>query len=161
METIIDFSTANFIQFSLSNDHSIGDILTKPAEVASKMNLTLTPMQLKQIDYLNTIPEREKLSALSSRSKDFIKEVLKDGRYLLDWKNKPKEVGDRLGISIGPDVVKELEDIDLKDFIDPDASQLVGPRIGIISIAIAVILGSQQMAEEPHPILDFSKVEKI
>lgn len=157
----IDVDTAKFIQLSMKKGFKINETLSNPDIVSKKLGLSLTGIQLQQLQSLNTIPERKELRNLSEDAKQFVSSVLKDGRYVLDWKEKPQEVSERLGLSLNPDIISELDNIDLTDYLDPDISPVAGVKIAIISVAIAVVLGSADIGDEQYPVLDLSKIEKL
>jgi hypothetical protein len=161
MENPIDFKTANFIQFSLSQGKSLNEILSNPEKLSVEMGTSLGLKEIEELKLFNENPIKNQLNSLSNGSKDFIKEVLKDGRYVLDWKDKPREVANELGLSISPDIEDELDNINLGDFINPDINPVAGVKIAIISVAIAVVLGASSIGDEQLPVLDFSNVEKL
>ncbi|WP_420320108.1 hypothetical protein [Flagellimonas sp.] len=161
MENVIDFKTANFIQFSLSQGKSLSDILNKPKELSTKMGIQLGALEIEQLKKLDKNPAKKQVSNLSDQSKNFIREVLKDGRFVLDWKAKPIEVANELGLSLTPEMEDELGNIDLNDFINPDINPVAGVKIAIISVAIAVVLGASSIGDEQPPVLDFSNVKKL
>ncbi|MDT0678518.1 hypothetical protein [Autumnicola musiva] len=161
MKYPIDFNTANFIQFSLSQGKKLNEILSSPQKLSDEMGTSLGVKEIEQLKGLDENPIKNQLNSLSSGSKDFIKEVLKDGRYVLDWKDKPREVANELGLSISPDIEDELDKIDLRDFINPDINPVAGVKIAIISVAIAVVLGANSIGDEQLPVIDFSNVEKL
>jgi len=161
MENPIDFKTANFIQFSLSNGKNLKEILTNPAQLSKDMGIQLGSSEIKQLKELNENPIKSQLNSLSPESKGFIKEVLKDGRFVLDWKDKPLVVANELGLSITPEIEEELHNINLDDFINPNINPVAGLKIAIISVAIAVIVGANAIGEDQLPVIDFSNVVKL
>jgi hypothetical protein len=157
----INVNTANFIQFSLSQGHNINEVLATPHSVGGKLGISLNSDQINEIEQIKSLPQREQLKNLSPKAKHFIKEVLKDGRYVLDWKNSPYEVSEKLSLSVEPDVITELDEIDLSDFLDPNINPVAGIKIAIISVAIAVVLGSADIGDDTLPVLDLSNVTKL
>lgn len=161
MENQINFKTANFIQFSLSQGKTVQEILKNPKVVSEQMGIILDEVEFQQLKSLNENPVKNQLNTLSQDSKDFVKEVLKDGRFVLDWKDKPSQVANEIGIPISPNVENELRSINLEDFLDPNVNPLAGVKIAIISVAIAVVLGSASIGDEHILVHDFSNVEKL
>lgn len=158
----ISVSTANFIQYSLSQGHKINEIMQDPSGVGSRVGTKLTKSEHDEIRALANLPVNSELKSLSPPAKDYIKSVLIDGRYVLDWHLKPNEVAERLGLSINPEVVDELSGIELPDLLNPDENPVAGVKIAIISVAVAVIVAANgEIGQEEFPVLDLSKVEKL
>lgn len=161
MDTI-STSTANFIQYSLSQGHSISEVMQSPSTVGKRLGTTLTPKELKEIQTLKDLPTNDELRSLSPPAKAYIRAVLVDGRYVLDWHLNPNEVAERLGLSIEPEVVDEVTGIELHDLLNPDVNPVAGIKIAIISVAVAVIVAANgEIGQDEFPVLDLSKVEKL
>ena len=159
METRLEFKSANFLQYALSQGENLSKVLADPAEYADKYHTDLSKAELYQIKALEKYSPKNFRPRTSEETTRFIREVVKDGRYIIDWKYKPEKVAKELGLSISDDVVNEIGEIDLSDIIDTSPDALKG--IAIVSIAVAVIVTASGNVAEENPIIDFSGITKL
>lgn len=156
----MSFKTANLLQFGLGQGARLTEVLEQPEQFANRMGLSLGDAELAQIRRLKTDEVKDKVSGLSEGAKSFVQEVVRDGRFLIDWKDDPVSVSTKLNLPpLDPAIVNELKRIDIDDLLDPHPEAIKG--IVIISIAVAVIVASSHVIEDELPIIDFSKVEKL
>lgn len=159
MERKINFNTANFMQFALSQGYSIDKILKEPAAIGKNMNIDLGTDVLPTIEFLNSPAVRDKINLISAEAQEFVREVVKDGRFILDWKDKPREVANSIGLTISPEAENEITNFNIEDLLDRRPDQLRG--LGLVSFAIAVIVAAADVIDDELPIIDFSKIEKL
>lgn len=163
MEKHLDMSAANFLQLAISDGRSAVNVVRDPERIAAAMGITLSAAQRASIQHLNSGAVRGRLMTLSPDAQRYMREVVKDGRYLSDWKDKPVEVGQRLGLEVKPNLSAEIAGLKLSDIVAPHGSSTT-MRVGaatVISVAVAVIVASAGLDGEEMPVIDFSKIEKL
>ena len=156
-------SAAQFMKTAIGDGRSAVDVVRDPDAIAAAMGIKLTAAQRASIQHLNSGAVRDRLETLSPDAKRYMREVVKDGRYLSDWKEKPAEVAQRLGMSVKPGLVTEISGLKISDIVAPHGSPTT-MRVGaatVISVAVAVIVASAQLDDEAMPVIDFSKIEKL
>ena len=160
MKKSLDFQAANFLQFALSQGHSVQKLVSNPLQVAKSMNVTLTKPQIEVIKSLGEQKVKQDFKGLSENCQGYLREVIKDGRFLVDWKEKPRQVADYLGYEIDPKTIQELENFDLWDIIgDQRTDGWMAIAVGA-AIVILVAVYSIDVSYD-FQIVDFSHIRKL
>lgn len=161
MSKLLDVSAANFLQIAISNGFSARDVVADPDTIAAKLGSSLCDDERSGIQRLNDPDIQKRFTSLSDDARKYMGEVVKDGRYLADWKNRPAEVGQRLGLTVEPSIVTEIEHVDLSDVIVSHGNPTTMRAATVISVAVAVIVAASGHGDEEMPVIDFSKMEKL
>lgn len=160
----LDLGAAEFLKSAISSGYSAGDVVADPDAIAAKLGTSISDTQRSGIRRLNDPDLQKRLTSLSPEAHSYMLEVVKDGRYLSDWKSQPIAVGGRLGLTVNPAIADEIGGIDLSDIIAPhgDPTTMRAGAATVISVAVAVIVAASADTDgEEMPIIDFSKLEKL
>ena len=155
----MDYTTAAFVQHALAQGTKAVELVQAPESFAQQFGGSLSQGQLDAIRDLGALDARQRVASLSTEARGFVKAVVTDGRYLLDWREQPDVVAGRLGLSVHPDVIDEIRDVDIDDLFDHHPDELRG--LGLVAFAIAVIVAAADVVDEDLTIRDLSRVEKL
>ncbi len=160
MAMYLDFQSAAFMNHALAQGVPARDLVDRPEEYATRFGAALSEEQVSNIRQFGNLGERSGVKRFSPQSQRFVRHVVADGRYLLDWQSKPEEVAERLNYEISPEVVVEVRGAELEDIIgSSDPAALRG--LGIASFIIAVVVAAADVGPTDATIIDFSNIQKL
>jgi hypothetical protein len=148
-----------FLQKAISDGVKVSDLVINPKSFERYSPGGLSDVQISEVSALGQRSQREAQNPLSPSARDFLREVVVDGRYILDWSTRPSEVADIIGYEINPDIIDEITRRDLTDFTVDVGTEMRG--LALVSVAIAVIVAANGLTGLDETVIDFSKIEKL
>lgn len=158
----LSVETIRFLRDGLERGLSFEEMTLRPDALEKALGRPLPDHSNTQIRALASAELRDRVASLSPHAFNCLHQIVVDGRFVQSWKDDIPVTMDALGLSLTPEVQRELQAFDLNDLISYEPKYLA--HIGIISVAVAVVVGaavaSDRMASTPM-VVDLSGIPKF